>query len=232
MRKLLLCLCFALPAFGAVAQSRDCGTIKNPQERLKCFDRQSGSKAQPAAPAAAAPAATPAPAPEPFVPAFTVQILRTEPPIGQLPPGAKVLIDDGTCPGGQLKQVVGGNVTTGQARLRSCVPRPAAPAAAAPALAPTAAPAAASAAPASPTAATQAAPTPASPAAAAAPTPEPFAPAFTAQILKTEPPIGQLPPGAKVLIDDGTCPVGQLKQVVGGNTATGQARLRSCVPLP
>jgi hypothetical protein len=49
---------------------------------------------------------------------------------------------------------------------------------------------------------------------------------------QTEPPIGQLPPGAKVLIDDGTCPVGQLKQVVGGNTATGQARLRSCVPLP
>jgi hypothetical protein len=44
--------------------------------------------------------------------------------IGQLPPDAKVLIDDGTCPVGQLKQVVGGNVTTGQARLRSCVPRP------------------------------------------------------------------------------------------------------------
>jgi hypothetical protein len=73
---------------------------------------------------------------------------------------------------------------------------------------------------------------PASPAAAAAPSAEPIAPANTAQILKTEPSIGQLPPGAKVLIDDGTCPVGQLKQVVGGNTATGQARLRSCVPLP
>jgi hypothetical protein len=123
MRKLLLCLCFALPAFGAAAQSRDCGTIKNPQERLKCFDRQSGSKA-PAALAAAAPAATPAPTPEPFAPAFTAQILKTEPPIGQLPPGAKVLIDDGTCPVGQLKQVVGGNTATGQARLRSCVPLP------------------------------------------------------------------------------------------------------------
>jgi hypothetical protein len=55
---------------------------------------------------------------------FTTQILKTEPAIGQLPIGAKVLIDDGTCPAGKLKQVIGGNVTTGQPRLRSCVPRP------------------------------------------------------------------------------------------------------------
>jgi len=58
------------------------------------------------------------------VPAFTNQILNAEPGIGQLPTGAKVLVDDGTCPVGQIKQVVGGNVTTGQLRLRSCVPRP------------------------------------------------------------------------------------------------------------
>ena len=67
---------------------------------------------------------TPAAAAAPEQPAFTNQILKVEPAIGQLPPGAKVLIDDGTCPAGKLKQVVGGNVTTGQARLRSCVPRP------------------------------------------------------------------------------------------------------------
>jgi len=86
------------------------------------------------APSTPAPTPSPAAAPAPLVPAFTNQIQTTEPPIGQLPTGAKALVDDGTCPSGQLKQVVGGNVTTGQPRLRSCVPRPAdAPPAAPPA---------------------------------------------------------------------------------------------------
>ncbi len=83
------------------------------------------------APAPPAPSALPAsptvpsaPTPKPFVPAFTTQILKTEPAIGQLPPDATVLIDDGTCPTGQIKKIVGGNVTTGQPRVRSCVPRP------------------------------------------------------------------------------------------------------------
>ena len=119
MRRLLLSACFASLACGAVAQPKDCKTIADSLERLKCFDGQSSGapSAAPSAPPALAP-------PPPVVPAFTAQILTAEPPIGQLPPGAKVLIDDGTCPVGQLKQVVGGNVTTGQARLRSCVPRP------------------------------------------------------------------------------------------------------------
>jgi hypothetical protein len=116
MRKLLLCACFALSTFSAVAQPKDCKTISDSLERLKCYD------GQPAGAPSVSPSAPPVP--EPFVPAFTTQILKTEPPIGQLPPGAKVLIDDGTCPTGKLKQVVGGNVTTGQPRLRSCVPRP------------------------------------------------------------------------------------------------------------
>jgi hypothetical protein len=38
-----------------------------------------------------------------------------------------------------------------------------------------------------------------------------------AQILKREPPMGQLREGQTVLVDDGTCPAGQIKQVVGGN---------------
>jgi len=38
---------------------------------------------------------------------------------------ATALVDDGTCPDGQIKQIVGSNVTTGQPRLRSCIPRPA-----------------------------------------------------------------------------------------------------------
>lgn len=133
MRKFFLCACFAFSAFSAVAQPRDCKTIADPGERLKCFDQPKDCKAISDtaerlkcfdAQSSGAPAAAPAAAPAPEPPAFTAQILKVEPAIGQLPPGAKVLIDDGTCPAGQLKQVVGGNVTTGQARVRSCVPRP------------------------------------------------------------------------------------------------------------
>ena len=68
--------------------------------------------------------APPAPAERPSVPALSTKILRAEPAIGQLPTGATALVDDGTCPDGQIKQIVGGNVTTGQPRLRSCIPRP------------------------------------------------------------------------------------------------------------
>jgi hypothetical protein len=104
MRLLFLAACMMVFAFGAIAQPKDCKTVSDSLERLKCYDAQAAGAS-----------------PEP--PAFTTQILKTEPPIGQLPPAAKVLIDDGTCPSGKLKQVVGGNVTTGQPRLRSCVPR-------------------------------------------------------------------------------------------------------------
>lgn len=38
-----------------------------------------------------------------------------------------------------------------------------------------------------------------------------------AEVLKTEPPMGQLREGQTVLVDDGSCPVGQIKQVIGGN---------------
>jgi hypothetical protein len=109
MRLLFLSLSMTIFAFSAAAQPKDCKTVSDSLERLKCYDEQ---------------AASPAPPAVPELPALTTQILKTEPPIGQLPPGAKVLIDDGTCPSGKLKQVVGGNVATGQPRLRSCVPRP------------------------------------------------------------------------------------------------------------
>jgi class 3 adenylate cyclase len=71
------------------------------------------------------PAPVAAPGTAPFVPAFTNETLKAEPGIGQIPTGAKVLVDDGTCPTGQLKEIIGGNINTGQPRLRSCVPRPA-----------------------------------------------------------------------------------------------------------
>ncbi len=38
-----------------------------------------------------------------------------------------------------------------------------------------------------------------------------------AEVLKREPPMGQLREGQIVLVDDGTCPAGQIKQVTGGN---------------
>ena len=56
------------------------------------------------------------------------QILRTEPPMGALREGQTVLVDDGTCPAGQIKQVIGGNhVEAGGfkqvKRHRRCIPR-------------------------------------------------------------------------------------------------------------
>jgi uncharacterized caspase-like protein len=77
-------------------------------------------------PAAAPVPAAPSPPPPRAAgqaPAFTKEILKQEPAVGKLPTGASVLVDDGTCPAGQIKQVVGGNIVTGQARLRSCIPR-------------------------------------------------------------------------------------------------------------
>ena len=122
MRNFLLCACFTAFAFSAVAQPRDCKGIADPAERLKCFDQPKDCKsisdtaerlkcfdAQSSGTAQETP---------------LLQILKIEPAVGQLPTGAKVLIDDGSCPAGKIKQVVGGNTTIGQARLRSCVPRP------------------------------------------------------------------------------------------------------------
>jgi hypothetical protein len=56
------------------------------------------------------------------------QILKTEPRMGALREGQVVLVDDGTCPAGQIKQVTGGNhVEVGGfkqvKRQRRCIPR-------------------------------------------------------------------------------------------------------------
>jgi uncharacterized protein DUF6719 len=70
-----------------------------------------------------------------FVPAIALggqpslaQVLKTEPAMGQLREGQVVLVDDGTCPKGQIKQVTGGNhVKAGGTkqieRSRRCIPR-------------------------------------------------------------------------------------------------------------
>jgi hypothetical protein len=59
------------------------------------------------------------------------QVLKSEPPRGGLPAGAVVLVDDGSCPKGKIKEVTGGSnisVTGGQsikggARTKRCIPR-------------------------------------------------------------------------------------------------------------
>ena len=42
-------------------------------------------------------------------------------------------------------------------------------------------------------------------------------PLFGAQILKREPNMGAMKEGQRVLVDDGSCPAGQIKEVIGGN---------------
>jgi uncharacterized caspase-like protein len=77
----------------------------------------------PPAAAPGVPGASSLPPPRAGLPALTKDIVKQEPAIGKLPPGASVLVDDGTCPAGQIKQLIGGNIVTGQPRLRSCIPR-------------------------------------------------------------------------------------------------------------
>jgi hypothetical protein len=56
-----------------------------------------------------------------------------------------------------------------------------------------------------------------------------------AKMLKREPPLGALKPGQVALVDDGVCPKGQVKRVVGGDHVKVGGRYqterqRSCVP--
>ena len=63
------------------------------------------------------------------VSAASAQILKEEPPMGGLREGQTVMVDDGTCPKGQIKLVTGGNHkqvggTKDIRRTTSCIPRP------------------------------------------------------------------------------------------------------------
>lgn len=49
---------------------------------------------------------------------------------------------------------------------------------------------------------------------------------------KSEPPSGTIPYGTVVYVDDGVCPAGQIKQLIGGNNDLGIPRRRACVPMP
>lgn len=50
-------------------------------------------------------------------------------------------------------------------------------------------------------------------------------------VLKSEPGKGRLPAGKQVLVDDGSCPAGQIKQITGGNGAD-IPRKRECIATP
>ena len=55
--------------------------------------------------------------------AFAIEVLKAEPSAGTLPFQQHVLVDDGTCPKGEIKQIVGGNGLAIK-RQKSCVKRP------------------------------------------------------------------------------------------------------------
>ena len=53
-----------------------------------------------------------------------VQIVSREQDIVELRLGQKIMVDDGSCPAGQIKEVQGATMTTsGVQRTRKCVPR-------------------------------------------------------------------------------------------------------------
>ena len=54
--------------------------------------------------------------------------------------------------------------------------------------------------------------------------------AAQSQVLKSEPTEGNLPTGKRVLVDDGTCPAGQIKEVTGGSKTGHIARSSRCIP--
>ena len=56
------------------------------------------------------------------------QVLQREPPMGALREGQRVLVDDGSCPQGKIKEVIGGNhIKAGGSknveRIRRCIAR-------------------------------------------------------------------------------------------------------------
>jgi hypothetical protein len=53
-----------------------------------------------------------------------VEILKKEPPAGQVRYGKIVYVDDGTCPRGEIKEITGGHQEKSIPRKVRCVKRP------------------------------------------------------------------------------------------------------------
>ncbi len=49
--------------------------------------------------------------------------LREAPSDREIREGKVVLVDDGTCPAGEIKQITGGNQSKGIPRISKCIPR-------------------------------------------------------------------------------------------------------------
>ena len=57
-------------------------------------------------------------------PTFAQQPVMRESDVPDLRLGQRVLVDDGSCPAGQIKEVLGSQMTTsGVLRTRKCIPR-------------------------------------------------------------------------------------------------------------
>jgi hypothetical protein len=53
-----------------------------------------------------------------------VAYFKKEPPVGELPYGKIVYVDDGACPGGEIKEVTGGTREEGIPQEVRCIKRP------------------------------------------------------------------------------------------------------------
>jgi hypothetical protein len=51
------------------------------------------------------------------------RVVKGEPSEGSVKEGERLLVDDGTCPKGQIKEIVGGNIVKRVKRQRRCIPR-------------------------------------------------------------------------------------------------------------
>lgn len=57
------------------------------------------------------------------VPAMAQRVVKNVPPEGALKPGQRVLVDDGTCPSGQIREIVGGSFAPRLPRSDRCIAR-------------------------------------------------------------------------------------------------------------
>ncbi|MBV7598291.1 DUF6719 family protein [Aeromonas sp. sia0103] len=53
-----------------------------------------------------------------------IEYLSQDPPPGTIPYGRVVYVDDGQCPDGQVKRLIGGDASKNIPRHVECVPRP------------------------------------------------------------------------------------------------------------
>ena len=58
-------------------------------------------------------------------PGFAQRVVKEEPPIPGVREGERLFVDDGSCPAGQIKLIIGGSAVKHVPRSSTCVARPA-----------------------------------------------------------------------------------------------------------